>query len=120
MTPVRACSLRSAQPPIGRSIEASPASMGWANSTSPRPGRCWAIPNWSASCPPHRSASRCWDYAASLLMLVGKPKLEPEMMLRTDAALEGFARLASPASAERPVQEPAAASGSRCSHWVGS
>lgn len=29
-------------------------------------------------------------------------KLEPEMMLRTDAALEGFARLASPASADAP------------------
>ena len=37
MTPVRDCSLRSAQPQIGPLIEVSPGSMDWANSTCARP-----------------------------------------------------------------------------------
>ena len=46
--------------------------------------------------------------------------VEPERMLRTDAALEAFAQLASPAMQRLPAPEPAAASGSRCWRWVGS
>jgi glycerate kinase len=45
--------------------------------------------------------------------------VEPERMLRTDAALEAFAPSIATTS-RRPVQEPVAASGSRCSHWAGS
>ena len=35
-------------------------------------GRYWMRPNWWAWCPPHSSASHCWAYAASRLVLVGK------------------------------------------------
>ena len=94
MTPEPVCWPRSAQSVIARSTKESTVSLGSASWISHRPEPGWVRPSWSAWCQPRSVTSCCWVCAASPLELAASPAWQPELMLRTDAALEAFARLA--------------------------
>ena len=96
------------------------ASVDSAKSILRRLGRCWPTPSWSVSLPAAQVGQPLLGLRGITSLAGWEAKVEPETMLRTDAALEAFARLASPRTSRRPVQEPAAASGSRCLRWVAS
>ena len=119
MTPVPACSLRSVQPQIGRSIKVSPASMDSASWILRRPGRCWVRPSWSAWCP-LRSVGQPLLGLRGITSRAGR---EAGRGARADASNRrspGSLRRGSPRrlTRQRPGQEHAAASGSRCLHWA--
>ena len=101
MTPEPVCWPRSAQSVIARSTKESTVSLGSASWISRRPEPGWVRPSWSAWCQPRSVTSCCWVCAASPLELAASPAWQPELMLRTDAALEAFARLAAGPQATR-------------------
>ena len=126
MTPVQDCSLRSAQPQIGPLIEVV-AKLDGLGELDLAPARVQGDTELVGVVPAAQVGRPLLGLRGITSHAGREAKLEPETMLRTDTALEVFARLASPTSAAVPVcrslrrpRARGARTGWAAEHWSGS